>query len=151
MVKVILGSFGVFLIFKNLVLEWKMHLDICVIQFMWSLSSILSSRAPNPWASCSLNYLSKITRKSISVRPKTETKSWVWLIFCRNIYIDSPQEQLNGSGAVIIRWVIWVKLLKNAFHRVKRSEENVLLNLCFAEIYVLTVKQWFRCGHELFE
>ncbi len=56
--KVILGSFSVFQIFKNLVsrkrqvLQWKIHLDLCVIQFMWSLSSILSSRAPSPCASC---------------------------------------------------------------------------------------------------
>ena len=60
MVKVILGSFGVFQIFKNLasrkrqVSEWKIHLhvDLCVIQFMWTLFSILSSRVPSPWASC---------------------------------------------------------------------------------------------------
>ncbi len=58
MLEVILGSFGVVLIFRNLVsrkrqvLEWKIHLDLCVIQFVWSLSFILSSRAPSPWSSC---------------------------------------------------------------------------------------------------
>ncbi len=28
--------------------EWKVYLNLCVIQFMWSLSSILSNRAPSP-------------------------------------------------------------------------------------------------------
>ncbi len=65
-VKVILGSFGVLQIFKNFVsrkrqfLEWKIHLDLCVIQFMWSLSCILSSRAPSPWASCVYHTVDKV-------------------------------------------------------------------------------------------
>ncbi len=49
---------------KRQVLEWKIYLDLCVIQFMWSLSSILSSRAPSPWASCLCllsNYFASLT------------------------------------------------------------------------------------------
>ncbi len=40
-------TFESFQTFSEICSQWS-----CVIQFMWSLSSILSSRAPSPWASC---------------------------------------------------------------------------------------------------
>ncbi len=54
MLQVILGSFSVFLIFKNLVsrkqqvLEWKIYLDVFVIQFYMVIVFYLVKQSTKP-------------------------------------------------------------------------------------------------------
>ncbi len=92
------------MIFKNLVswkrqfLEWKIHLDLCVIHFMWSLSSILSSRAPSPWASCfssawlcqqrSWNWNSSVVRPSVHRQSVASIIVWIYFEFSASYCMD---------------------------------------------------------------
>ncbi len=69
----------------------------------------------------------KLLKKTF-VTHNTEMKSLIGLIFCRNMLMDSLQEQLkNGLAEAIFHWVIWVKLLKilkKAFCMSSHSDEN---------------------------